>query len=45
MLGKALQILGSNPSSIQAAPIALTQSGTDTSKRIKHDLQKAVVAR
>ena len=41
MLGKALQILGSNTRSIQAGPIASGQSSPDTSKRDKHDLQKA----
>ncbi len=41
MLGKPLRNLGSKPQSIQAGPIALTKSSPDTSKRIKHDLQKA----
>ncbi len=41
MLGMALQIVGSNARSIQAAPIASEKASPDTSKRIKHDLQKA----
>jgi hypothetical protein len=41
MLGKSLRNLGSKPLSIQAGPIALNRSSPDTSKRIKHDLQKA----
>jgi hypothetical protein len=43
MLGKALQNLGSIPQSIQAVPIALKKTSRDTSKRIKHDLQKVRV--
>ncbi len=44
MLGKSLQILGSNPQSIQVVPIALIQSSPDTSKRVNHDMQKARIA-
>lgn len=44
MLGKALQILGSKPQSIQVVPIDLIQSSPDTSKRVNHDLQKARAA-